>query len=52
MLGFFNQWVAAVSEADADKKLRNYFVAMGAFGGDVIKRKPDQIGLRMAPTSK
>ncbi len=42
VLGFFNQWVAAVGEADADPS-RNYFVAMGAFGGDVIKRKPDEI---------
>ena len=42
VLGFFNQWVAAVGEADADPS-RNYFVAMGAFGGDLIKRKPDEI---------
>jgi hypothetical protein len=42
VLGFFNQWVAAVGEADVNPS-RNYFVAMGSFGGDVIKRKPDEI---------
>jgi hypothetical protein len=42
VLGFFNQWVAAVGEADADPS-RNCFVAMGAFGGDLMKRKPDEI---------
>ena len=42
VLGFFNQWVAAVGEADVNPS-RNYFVAMGSFGGDVIKRKPDAI---------
>ena len=42
VLGFFNQWVAAVGEADVDPS-RNYFVAIGSFGGDVIKRKADEI---------
>jgi DNA-binding protein H-NS len=39
-LGFFNQWVAAVGHADADTT-RNYFFAIGLFGGD--ERRPREI---------
>ena len=31
VLGFFNQWVAAVGHAEADAA-QNYFFAMGAIG--------------------
>jgi hypothetical protein len=38
VLGFFNQWVAAVGQADADPA-RDYFFAIGGFGwGDDKKR--------------
>jgi hypothetical protein len=37
VLGFFNQWVAAVGHADADTA-RNYFFAMGTVGCDDEKR--------------
>jgi hypothetical protein len=39
VLGFFNQWVAAVGHADADTA-RSYFFAMGAVGWDDEKRRP------------
>jgi hypothetical protein len=39
VLGFFNQWVAAVGHADADTA-QNYFFAMGAVGWDDEKRRP------------
>jgi hypothetical protein len=42
VLGFFNQWVAAVGHADADSA-RNYFFAMGAVGWDESKRRPREI---------
>jgi hypothetical protein len=42
VLGFFNQWVAAVGHADADSA-RNYFFAMGAVGWDDSERRPLQI---------
>jgi hypothetical protein len=40
VLGFFNQWVAAVGHADADT-VRNYFFAMGAVYDD--ERRPREI---------
>ena len=40
VLGFFNQWVAAVGHADADTA-RNYFFAMGAVYDD--ERRPREI---------
>jgi hypothetical protein len=42
VLGFFNQWVAAVGYADADTA-RNYFFAMGAVGWDNGERRPREI---------
>jgi hypothetical protein len=41
-LGFFNQWVAAVGNADADMT-RNYFFAMGLMGWDDNKRRAREI---------
>jgi hypothetical protein len=42
VLAFFNQWVAAVGDADADKS-RNYFFAMGLVGRDNNERHPREI---------
>jgi hypothetical protein len=42
VLGFFNQWVAAVGNADADSA-QNYFFAMGAVGWDNDERRPREI---------
>src|SRR4051812_27751946 len=42
VLGFFNQWVAAVGHADADST-QNYFFAMGIVGSDDSKRGPREI---------
>jgi hypothetical protein len=42
VLGFFNQWVAAVGYADADTA-RNYFFAMGAVGWDDSERRPREV---------
>ena len=42
VLGFFNQWVAAVGHADADST-QNYFFAMGGVGWDDSKRRPREI---------
>jgi hypothetical protein len=42
VLGFFNQWVAAVGHAEADTA-RNYFFAMGAVGRDNDQRRPREI---------
>jgi hypothetical protein len=42
VLGFFNQWVAAVGHADADLA-QNYFFAMGAVGWDNDERRPREI---------
>jgi hypothetical protein len=42
VLGFFNQWVAAVGHADADTA-RNYFFAMGVVGWDNDERRPREI---------
>ena len=42
VLGFFNQWVAAVGHAEA-ALARNYFFAMGAVGWDDAKRSPREI---------
>jgi hypothetical protein len=42
VLGFFNQWVAAVGHADADAA-QNYFFAMGAVGWDDQERRPREI---------
>ena len=39
VLGFFNQWVAAVGHADADPA-QNYYFAMGLFGEP---RRPSEI---------
>jgi hypothetical protein len=39
VLGFFNQWVAAVGHADADTA-RNYFFAMGLVGWDDSEAGP------------
>jgi hypothetical protein len=40
VLGFFNQWVAAVGHADADSA-QNYFFAMGLVGSD--NKRPHEI---------
>jgi hypothetical protein len=42
VLGFFNQWVAAVGHADADSA-QNYFFAMGLVGSDNNERRPHEI---------
>ena len=42
VLGFFNQWVAAVGHADADST-QNYFFAMGTVGWDDSERRPREI---------
>jgi hypothetical protein len=42
VLGFFNQWVSAVGEADADTT-QNYFFAMGLVGRDNDERRPREI---------
>lgn len=42
VLGFFNQWVAAVGHADANSA-QNYFFAMGAVGWDESERRPREI---------
>ena len=42
VLGFFNQWIAAVGHADADSA-QNYFFAMGAVGWDNDERRPREI---------
>jgi hypothetical protein len=42
VLGFFNQWLAAVGHADADSG-QNYFFAMGAVGSDNHERRPREI---------
>src|SRR5215470_11004026 len=42
VLGFFNQWVAAVGHADADTA-QNYFFAMAAVGWDNDKKRPREI---------
>jgi hypothetical protein len=42
VLGFFNQWVAAVGHADGDTA-RNYFFAMGTVGWDDHERRPREI---------
>jgi hypothetical protein len=41
-LGFFDQWVAAVGQADADTS-QNYFFAMGLFGWNDDKKHPEEI---------
>ena len=42
VLSFFNQWVAAIGNADADKT-RNFFFAMGLVGRDNDERRPREI---------
>lgn len=42
VLGFFNQWVAAVGRAEVDTA-RNYFFAMGAVGWDDRAKRPREI---------
>jgi hypothetical protein len=42
VLGFFDQWVAAVGHADADTA-RNHFFAMGLVGWDDHERRPREI---------
>jgi hypothetical protein len=42
VLGFFNQWVAAVGHVDADST-QNYFFAMGTVGWDSHERRPREI---------
>src|SRR5262249_56755147 len=42
VLGFFNQWVAAVGHADADPA-QNYFFAMGLVGWNDSERCPREI---------
>jgi hypothetical protein len=42
VLGFFNQWVAAVGQADADP-VQNYFFAMGLVGWNDSERCPREI---------
>src|SRR6516164_9419874 len=41
-LGFFDQWVAAVGQADADTS-QNFFFAMGLFGWNEDKKHPQEI---------
>jgi hypothetical protein len=41
-LGFFDQWVAAVGQADADAS-QNYFLAIGLFGWNEQKKHPQEI---------
>jgi hypothetical protein len=41
-LGFFDQWVAAVGQADADTS-QNYFFAIGLFGWDENQKHPQEI---------
>jgi hypothetical protein len=41
-LGFFDQWVAAVGQADADTS-ENYFFALGLFGCNEEKKHPEEI---------
>ena len=41
-LGFFDQWVATVGQADADTS-QSYFFAMGQFGWDEQKKHPEEI---------
>jgi hypothetical protein len=42
VLGFFDEWVGAVSEADADPG-RDYFFAIGGFGWGVEKKRFDEL---------
>ena len=42
VLGFFNQWVAAVGQVDANTA-PNYFFAMGTVGWDDHQRRPREI---------
>jgi hypothetical protein len=42
VLGFFNEWVAAVGHADADP-VQNYFFAMGLVGWNDSERRPREI---------
>ena len=42
VLGFFNQWVAAVGRAEVDTA-RNYFFAMGAVGWEDRAKRPREI---------
>lgn len=42
VLGFFNQWVAAVARAEVDPGT-DYFFALGLMGGDVAERRQDEI---------
>jgi len=42
VLGFFNQWVAAVGHADAETE-QSYFFAMGAVGSDDRAKGPREI---------
>jgi len=41
-LGFFDQWVAAVGQADADTS-QNYFFAIGLFGWNEDQKHPQEI---------
>jgi hypothetical protein len=51
VLGFFNQWVAAVGHADADTT-RNYFFAIGAVGRDNDDRRPREIWVTNGTTEQ
>jgi hypothetical protein len=51
VLGFFNQWVAAVGHADADTA-RNYFFAMGAVGWDDRAKRPREIWVTNGTTEQ
>jgi hypothetical protein len=51
VLGFFNQWVAAVGHAEADTA-RNYFFAMGAMGWDSDEGRPREIWVTNGATEQ
>jgi hypothetical protein len=51
VLGFFNQWVAAVGHADADPT-QNYFFAMGLVGRDNDERRPREIWVTNGTTDQ
>ena len=51
VLGFFDQWVAAVGHADADTA-RNYFFAMGTIGWNKNERRPDEIWVTNGTTEQ
>ena len=51
VLGFFNQWVSAVGYANADTA-QNFFFALGLFVRDSDERRPREIWVTKAHSSK